>query len=177
MSNTILVTYASRTGSTAEVAEAIGKTLAEAGLKVDVYPMSDVKTLEPYRAVVAGSAIQQSQWLPEAMQFIKTQQAALSQKPVALFTVCLTMSMKNETYHQGVAKWIAPVRALVSPISEGYFAGILDISKVPSLRHKIMFRISVLLGAFSTGDHRDWDAIHAWAVDLLPLLTEPTPDK
>lgn len=31
MSNKILVTYASRTGSTAEVAQAIGKTLAESG--------------------------------------------------------------------------------------------------------------------------------------------------
>ncbi len=42
MTNRILVTYASRTGSTAEVAQAIAKTLAEDGAQVDVLPMQEV---------------------------------------------------------------------------------------------------------------------------------------
>ena len=58
MPDKILVVYASRAGSTAGVAEAIGKTLAESGVQVDVLPMKDVTDLAPYRAVVAGSAIQ-----------------------------------------------------------------------------------------------------------------------
>ena len=45
MNNKILVTYASRFGSTAGVAEAIGKTLAEHGAQVDVLPMKEVKDL------------------------------------------------------------------------------------------------------------------------------------
>ena len=57
MNNRILVTYASRAGSTAGVAEAIGKTLIERGAQVDMLPMQDVKDLTPYSAVVAGSAI------------------------------------------------------------------------------------------------------------------------
>jgi len=57
MSNKILVAYASRTGSTAEVAKAIGNTLAESGAQVDVLPMQDIKDLAPYQAVVAGCAI------------------------------------------------------------------------------------------------------------------------
>ena len=48
MSKQILVTYASRAGSTAGVAEAIGKTLAESGARVDVIPMNEVKDLSPY---------------------------------------------------------------------------------------------------------------------------------
>ncbi len=55
MSNKILVTYASRAGSTQGVAEAIGKSLADGGAAVDVRPMRDVQDLTPYRAVVAGS--------------------------------------------------------------------------------------------------------------------------
>jgi hypothetical protein len=47
MNNKILVTYASRFGSTAGVAEAIGKTLAENGMNVDVLPMREVKNLSP----------------------------------------------------------------------------------------------------------------------------------
>ena len=56
MSNKILVAYASQTGSTAGVAEAIGKSLAESGEHVEVRPMQDVKDLAPYHAVVAGNA-------------------------------------------------------------------------------------------------------------------------
>ena len=69
--SSILVTYASRTGTTAGVAEAIGQTLAESGMQVEVLPMREVRDLSPYRAVVAGSAIQGSYWLPEAMQHYK----------------------------------------------------------------------------------------------------------
>jgi len=57
MPQKILVTYASRTGWTVDVAEAIGKTLSENGASVDVLPMLDVKDISGYRAVVAGSAI------------------------------------------------------------------------------------------------------------------------
>lgn len=63
MNDRILVTYASRTGSTVGVAEAIGRTLAEGGAQVDVLPMQDVTDLALYRAVIAGSAIQNKQWL------------------------------------------------------------------------------------------------------------------
>ncbi len=56
MSNKILVTYATCTGFTVGVAEAIGKTLAENGAQVDILPMREVKDLSPYHAVVAGSA-------------------------------------------------------------------------------------------------------------------------
>jgi menaquinone-dependent protoporphyrinogen oxidase len=170
VSNKILVAYASRAGSTAGVAEAIGKTLAENGLEVEVRPMQDVTDLTPYRAVVAGSAIQGGRWLPEAMQFMQTHRAALARKPFAAFMVCMTMSMKNEQYRQGVKEWLEPVRALVKPVSEGFFAGALDLSKVPSLRKRLMFRVSVATGVWSEGDHRDWDAIHIWASALAAKL-------
>jgi menaquinone-dependent protoporphyrinogen oxidase len=171
MNEKILVTYASRAGATAGVAEAIGKTLAEGGAPVEVLPMQDVKTLAPYRAVVAGSAIREGQWLPEAMQFVQTHQADLAGRPFAAFLVCMTLAMRDaDKYREHVATWLEPVRTLVRPVSEGLFAGALDISKVPSLRKKLMFRLSVVLGVWSEGDHRDWNAIRAWAESLRPLL-------
>lgn len=170
MSNKILVTYATRTGSTAGVAEAIGKTLAEDGALVDVRPMTEVTDLTSYRAIVAGSAIQNKQWLPEAMQFMQTHRAALAQRPFAAFLVCMTLAMPKNDYRTQVAGWLQPVRALVRTVSEGLFAGVLDISKVPTWRDRLMFRISVLFGVWSEGDHRDWDAIRAWAMQLKPLL-------
>jgi menaquinone-dependent protoporphyrinogen oxidase len=171
MNDKILVTYASRTGTTAGVAEAIGKTLAEGGAQVDVRPMQEVTDLTSYQAVVAGSAIQGGKWLPEAMQFIQTHRAALAQKPFAAFLVCMTLAMPNAAkYRAGVAEWLGPVRALVRPVSEGLLAGALDLSKVPSWKDRLMFRVSVLFGVWKEGDHRDWAAIRAWAAELRPRL-------
>ncbi len=172
MSNPILVTYATRCGSTAGIAEAIGKTLVERGAQVEVMPMQQVSDLSAYAAVVAGSAIQNKQWLPEAMQFMQTHRAALSQKPFAAFLACITLALKNEQWRKqaGVETWLTPVRALVTPVSEGYFAGVLDLSKIPSFWDRLSFRISVMTGVWAEGDHRDWQAIRAWANDLAPRL-------
>jgi len=173
MNNRILVAYASRTGSTAGVAEAIGKSLVESGAQVEVLPMKDVQDLAPYRAVVAGSAIRGRKWLPEAMQFVQTHQATLAQKPFAAFLVCMTLAMPNaDKYRQGVAAWLEPVRALVKPVSEGLFAGALDISKILSFGDRLKFRLSVVFGVWSEGDHRDWNAIRAWAESIHPLLLQ-----
>lgn len=167
MSQKILVTYASRTGSTGGVAEAIAKTLNENDAKVDVIPMGDVTDITLYQAVVAGSAIQDRQWLPEAVNFVQTHKAALNQKPFAIFAVCMTLAMKNgESYRPQILEWLAPVRRLVQPVSEGIFAGALDIGKIPSFGDRLKFRLSVLFGVWSEGDHRNWDAIREWAESL-----------
>jgi menaquinone-dependent protoporphyrinogen oxidase len=170
----ILVTYASRAGSTAGVAEAIGQTLAASGLPVDVMPMQDVIDLTPYGAVVAGSAIQDGRWLPEAMAFIHSFQFELQNRPFAAFLVCMTLAMKNEKAREAVPNWLNPVRTLVHPVSEGYFAGKLNIRTVPTLRQRLMFRVSVALGVWEARDHRDWDAIRAWAA-ALPHKLVPQP--
>jgi menaquinone-dependent protoporphyrinogen oxidase len=171
MTNKILVTYASRAGSTAGVAEAIGKTLTENGAQVDVLSMKEVNDLSQYRAVVAGSAIRGAKWLPEAMQFMQTHQSALSQKPFASFMVCITLAMANgEKYRSGLAEWMQPVRALARPVSEGYFAGTLDFTKLPITPNTLLMRVAVVLGVFPLGDHRDWNAIRAWAGDLAVKL-------
>lgn len=171
MNDKILITYASRTGFTAGVAEAIGKTLTDGGAPVDVLPMQEVKDLTPYRAVAAGSAIQGKRWLPEALHFAQAQQAALAHKPFAAFLVCMTLAMRHgENYRPAVAEFMVPVRTLVKPVSEGLFAGGLDIRKIPALGDKVKFRLSVLMGVWSEGDHRDWNAIRAWAESTCPLL-------
>jgi hypothetical protein len=82
----------------------------------------------------------------------------------------MTMTLKNEKYREGVADWLEPVRALVKPVSEGYFAGALDISKVPTFGDRLKFQLSVLFGAWSEGDHRDWNAIRTWASNLAVKL-------
>jgi menaquinone-dependent protoporphyrinogen oxidase len=171
MPNKILIAYASRTGSTAEIAQAIGKTLSENGEQVDVRPMQDVTDLTPYNAVVAGSAIRKSKWLPEAAQFIETHRAELAQKRFAEFTVCITLAMSNtEQYRSAVAKWVEPVRALVKPLSEGFFPGMLDFKKLPFNLDTLGLRLAVAFGIFPRDDRRDWNTVRAWAESIRPML-------
>jgi menaquinone-dependent protoporphyrinogen oxidase len=140
---------------------------------VDVLPMQEVKDLSPYRAVVAGSAIRGAKWLPEAMQFVQTHRTELASKPFAAFLVCMTLAISDdETYRQHATNMLAPVRALVRPVSEGLFSGVLYLDKVPSLGARIKFRLSIAMRVWSEGDHRDWDAIRAWAEDLRLRLAQ-----
>jgi hypothetical protein len=71
-----------------------------------------------------------------------------------------------------LATWLKPVRALVKPISEGMFAGALDIGKIPSFGDRLKFRLSVAFGVWKEGDHRGWKAIHTWAESLYPQLQQ-----
>ncbi len=171
MNNKNLITYASRAGSTAEIAEAIGRTLAQNNARVDVLSIENVKDLSSYRAVAVGSPIRGSKWLPEAMQFIQKHRSELASKPFATFTTSITLAMSNsDQYRQAVSGWIAPVRALVKPLSEGLFPGVLDFTKLPLTFDTLKLRLVVALGIFPKDDRRDWKAIQAWAERLRPLL-------
>lgn len=154
------------------MAQAIAQTLTESGVPVDVCRMQDVRDITSYGAVIAGSAIHAGQWLPEAMRFVRAHQADLSRKPFAAFIVCMTLAMPNP-YREHVASWLEPVRALVRPVSEGFFAGTLELKRIPSKSDRFKFWLSVKLGVWKEGDHRDWKAIHAWALGLVPLLHAP----
>ena len=66
MADSILMAYATRYGSTQEVADRIAATLRESGLTVDVQPVKQVQTLDGYRAVVVGAPLYMSDWLKEA---------------------------------------------------------------------------------------------------------------
>ena len=171
MNKKILVTYASRSGSTAEVAEAIANILLQKGAEVDIRPMQDVESISAYSAVVVGSPIRKSHWLPEALKFVDDHRLELGRKRVAMFTLSITLAMsKGEQYQQAVTGWTAPVRAQVKPVSEALFAGRLDFTKLPLTLDTLKMRLVVALGIFPRDDRRDWKAIHAWAEGLQPLL-------
>ncbi len=78
----VLVTVASKHGSTYEIAKAIGSELATRGLDASVVPVQDVQTIDEYDAVVLGSAIHMGQWMKPAKQFVAREAAVLASRPV-----------------------------------------------------------------------------------------------
>lgn len=81
----ILVSYASRTGTTHEVANALAEELRRLGQDVDVLPCRRSPSAYHYDAVVLGSAVHRSQWLPEALGYLKAEAPDLSERPTWLF--------------------------------------------------------------------------------------------
>jgi menaquinone-dependent protoporphyrinogen oxidase len=169
-----LVAYASGFGTTKEIAEEIGKVLSEHGLDVDVRAVDDVKDLSRYHAIVLGASIRGGSLLPQAMDFLSRHHKALSKIPTAVFVVSLTMQKDTEENRRIVASWLHPLREIVKPIREEYFAGRLALKELPFAEPLLRELISQ-----PEADWRDWDKIRAWARNLVPVLSErgdlPTP--
>jgi menaquinone-dependent protoporphyrinogen oxidase len=146
------------------LAETIGRALCEAGAAVDVKPIKEVDDLGGYGAVVVGSVIRMGQWLAETTKFVQTHQAVLSQMPTAYFLCCGLLQDDTEENRSEASSWLGPVRNIVEPVSEGLFAGKIDYGKLSLLDRSI----AQMVGS-AEGDWRDWDAIHAWAGDLLTM--------
>src|SRR5512140_1844251 len=80
--NKVLVTYASKYGSTREIAERVGEILGQAGLQVDVLPIICARDLSAYPVVVLGSAIYIGKWPKEAVEFLRSHERALAERSV-----------------------------------------------------------------------------------------------
>ena len=167
----ILVAYSTAAGSTGGVAETIGKTLAESGIKVEVHPVQSVTSLDGYDAVVLGSAVHGGKWLPEAVAFLQANQARLNQIPTAFFLVGLMPNKKSEGDRKLVDQFLAEQRALVKPVAEGRFVGAMYTKDHPGLEGLgIRFFIAYCGLGLRGGDFRDPAAIRAWAESVRPLL-------
>lgn len=66
----ILVAYASRNGSTAEIAQAIGRELQSAGYAADVAEVKTISSLEGYQAVVIGGPLYMGKVVSEIGKFV-----------------------------------------------------------------------------------------------------------
>lgn len=158
----ILLAYATRYGSTQEVAETVAAELRKAGLQVEIQPMRDVRTLDNYDAVVLGAAIYNTRWHPDAHRFLSQYQGILSQRPVAIFALgplstgdgAMQRSRRQLDKELEKYPWLKPVALEM-------FVGKMDPSKLGFFDR---------LGA-TASDHRDWDAIRAWA-NALPAQLE-----
>lgn len=160
MSKKILVGYATRTGSTVGVAEAIGRTLAERGFQVDVKPVREQPSLHGYDAVVLGSAINGAAWLPEAMSFLQSNASTLSGAPCAVFCVHSMNGGDDAKQTKKRLAYLDKVREVVKPTDEGFFLGKGPDPEDSSLIERWAFKA---FGGSGEGDMRDWDRIQAWA--------------
>ncbi len=158
----VLVTYATRAGSTIEVADSIALAISKQGYLVDILHIEKVQSLSNYSSVIIGSAIRMGNVTPEIKKFVETHKTELQTIPTAFFITCLTLKDDTPENREAVKVYLAPLREIVEPFAEGYFAGKMDYSKLKPFSRFLARRIVKA----PEGDFRDWDKIRFWASEL-----------
>ncbi|MFI8930718.1 flavodoxin domain-containing protein [Streptomyces sp. NPDC053474] len=169
MPRTVLVTYGSTYGSTAELARTIGDVLREEGLLVEVRSAGLIRDLAPYGAVVLGGALYAGRWQRDARRFARRHRVALARLPLWLFSsgpLDASAAQRNLPPPPSVRRLVRRLGA------RGHmtFGGRLDERAEGRLARMIV-------KSGTGGDFRDVDAVSAWAEDvareLLPLTAPP----
>ena len=161
MNNRILITYATRAGSTAEIATAIAEAMTRRGFLVDVKPVKANPAVQGYQAVLIGSAIRMGSWLPETMEFIKANQQILNHLPVALFTVHMLNTGDDDASRTARLAYLNNVRPLLNQAEEIYFSGKIDYNTLSFFDRLLAKAVEKQTGT-PPGDFRNWDEIRSW---------------
>lgn len=156
MTRKVLVAYATKHGSTAEVAEAVAATLAEEGLDVDVERAAAVESVAPYELVVLGGSIYMGRWHEDAKSFLKRHADALSGRRLALFAMGpRTLAEADVLASRQQLESSLKRFPQLEPVAVAIFGGVVD-------PEKLHFPFSRM----PASDARDWDAIRRWTEEL-----------
>jgi menaquinone-dependent protoporphyrinogen IX oxidase len=196
--NNVLVAYATNAGTTAEVARVIAEELNKNGVPAEAQPISAVKSVESYGAVVIGAPMILG-WHRDAARFVRQHQEALSRVPVAYFITAMSLTgasqdsvgpipvfsdpglvkpphvaarLSLKERYTRVSNYASqPLTAgpQVKPAGIGIFGGKLEMYRL-----KWWQRLFVLLILRAPlGSLQNWPAVRQWAAQLCPMLSEP----
>lgn len=162
---TVLVAYASKRGSTREIAETVAATLRREGLGVCLERAEDVQSLERYDAVVLGSAVYMKRWRGDARHFLKKHRKALRQKSFWVFSSGPVGDPAKDN-----PDWLEPPKIIEKVEELGgrdhvVFGGCL--SSEPS---GFMEKAMVEGTPREFRDRRDWASIRTWAHQIATDL-------
>lgn len=187
----ILITYATLSGTTVEVAQAISEEIKKTGLQVEVLPLEKVTSLDGYDGVVLGGPMVMG-WHRSALSFLNKHRRQLSRIPFAIFVMAMSLTRSAEKSIGGVPLCIdenlpkLPVKeghltireryanvtnytrpilnaaGPAKPLSIAFFGGRLDYGRLAWWA--VMFVMLIIQAP--AGDKRNWPAIRAWAAAI-----------
>lgn len=161
----VLVAYASKRGSTAEIAEAVPEVLRQSGLGVDCLEAGTVATVDPYDAVVLGSAVYVKHWRGDAKHFLRAHAGALAQLPFWVFSSGPTGDPDKVD-----PAWSEPPRIVKKVERLGARGHVVFGGSMPAEPQGRIERAMVEGTPEQWRDLRDWDEIRAWAAGIASEL-------
>ena len=200
MMKKILVTYATLSGTTVEVAQAIREEITRAGLEVDIQPLEKVTDLDSYDGVVLGGPMVMG-WHRSSLVFLWKHNRQLSRIPLAVFVMAMSLTSSSDKNVAGIPLWIdeklpkPPVKeghltfreryanivnyarpilyaaGPARPVSIAIFGGRLDYGRLAWWA--VMFVMLVIQAP--AGDRRNWPAIRAWAAGISETFKHASP--
>ena len=162
----MLVAVSSKHGSTREIAGSIAETIRETGIEVSVVDAEEVESVAPYDAVIIGSALHMGRWMGPARELVNRSADLLRTKPVWLFS---SGPMGRDIVDPADAAEGMKLLELVGGRDHRVFAGKADKDELGFAERTILRMVKN-----PYGDHRDWPAIHEWAMSIARELT-PVP--
>jgi menaquinone-dependent protoporphyrinogen oxidase len=166
MERPVLVTYATKYGSTEEVARAIAETLRESGVAVELLSARSVHSLAGYCAAVLGAPLYIGRMHGDARRFLSVNRSDLMKMPVALFVLGPVEKKEKDWVgaRQQMEKELTKFPWL-SPVAKEILGGKFDPTKIG-----FPFNMIPALRKIPASDARDWTAIRTWASELPVAL-------
>jgi menaquinone-dependent protoporphyrinogen oxidase len=156
VTTTVLVAYATKHGSTRDVAEAIAERISTYGIATYVRPAGEVTSLDGYHGVVLGSAIYMGRLHADARRFLRRHRRCLAVRPFAVFAMGpRTLADEDVTRSHNQLGAALATDATPRPCTTAVFGGVFDPAQ-----HRFPFN------RMPASDARDWNAIRAWADDV-----------
>jgi menaquinone-dependent protoporphyrinogen oxidase len=155
---TVLVAYASKRGSTAEIAETVAATLRREGLGVCLEKAEDVQCLDPYDAVVLGSAVYMERWRGDARHFLKKHRKALKQMPFWAFSSGPVGDPSKDK-----PEWAEPPKIIEKVEDLGGREHVVFGGCMPAEPGNFIEKAMVEGTPREFRDRRDWAEIREWA--------------
>ena len=118
----VLVAYATRRGPTTIIAERIAIGLRANGVHARAEPITNVKSVATYQAVVLGGNAHMSHWLDAAVRFARHHRKELADRAVWLFSSATEGTAQIAAGHTPPHEFHQLVK-LVEPRGDHVFAG------------------------------------------------------
>lgn len=161
---TVLVAYATKHGSTAEIAAAIAEELREAGIAAELLDAADVKDVSRYAGVVLGSAVYMRRWQPPARRLMRRLAHRLGDRPLWIFSSGPVGEAEMDP------AWCEPAGILRKAERLNLKGHVIFGGRVPQDPHNFVERAMLRDTPAAKQDLRDFEEIRAWAREIARAL-------
>jgi len=179
----VLIVFASRFGSTDEIAHEIAEELEKHEIITEMLNLKDgesTPSLDEFDGILVGSGVKMGRWTKEAFSFLKQNHNSLNNKVLGLFVS--SGEAANPKTHDGARnnylEKIMERTGVKADMAEA-FGGIFDLSSNSNysfLEKKIILRLAksvkegIIMQEGKVNDFRNWQLIRNWATDFANLV-------